>query len=552
MKYFVLFIILIVGINSASAQLVSPDSVAYTDVMEERPYLISTVVERYYTGPTFPDTLSYKQLEKAMIENPAIRYAIQNLEKEKYENEKINEAIATILEYAENERLKNTIDFLKEYTTQNMAKQEQALSTLQEYITDDSINFLQNYKHILSGMYEDYLNTDLQVITDYVRSDSNYIWIRDASRDSVQLEILNMHDNSVGFWINNGRRTYYRFWAVNRLGDSIGTWIEVLPEGNKLKFYTDEDVYQYAEMEKKEIDESFLPTSLNKEYFKLKPMTLGELHRRYWTYYTEVALAMAQGKLANWPGGGENSLSLLTNVKYIWNYNKNDMYWQNFIHYRFGFMKSGEEDIRKNNDYFELNSRVGYKAFKHWSYTADFKMYTQLFNTYNYPKDKDRVLKSNFMSPGYFVVSLGINFKPKSNLSLFISPIAGRWTFVRDSAEINPKNYGISEEGKRHKREIGAEVTLWSKVNNLFKVMSIENHLKGFMSYERKNRYLNEGKENEERKQIPIDVNWVLTLRFHINYFMDATIRTETVYNENNSRKLQFKEDLSLGVNFRF
>lgn len=556
MKYLLLFIVFLVSINSVSAQTSSLDSISdrvfLSEVMKELPCLISIVAERYYTGPTFPDTLPYRQLGKVMIENPAIRYIIQNLEKEKHKNEKVNEAISTILEYAENERLKDAVDFLKEYTTQNMAKQEQALNTLQEHITDDSVNFLQNHKHSLSGMYEDYLYTDMQVITDYVRSDSNYLWIRDASRDSVHLEIFNMNDHSIQFWANNGRTKVYRFLAVNRLGDTIGTWIQVLPGGNKLKFYTDEDVYQYAEMEKKEINVSFLPTSLNKESFKLKPLLLGELRHRYWTYHTEVALALNQGKLANWASGGENSLSLLTNFRYYWSYNKKNTSWTNWMHYRFGFMKYGEEDMRKNNDRFELNSILGQKAFKHWDYSMKFNMVTQLFSTYDYPKDKDKVLKSNFMSPGYFILSLGINFKPKNNLSLFISPIAGRWTFVRDSAEINPKNYGVSEEGKRHKREIGAEITVWSKVNNLFEVMSVENHLKGFMSYERKNRYLNEGKENEERKHIPIDVNWILTLKFHINYFMDATIRTETVYNENNSRKLQFKEDLNLGVNFRF
>ncbi len=33
---------------------------------------------------------------------------------------------------------------------------------------------------------------------------------------------------------------------------------------------------------------------------------------------------------------------------------------------------------------------------------------------------------------------------------------------------------------------------------------------------------------------------------------MRASIYTETIYNENNSKKLQFKENLNLGVNFRF
>ena len=43
-----------------------------------------------------------------------------------------------------------------------------------------------------------------------------------------------------------------------------------------------------------------------------------------------------------------------------------------------------------------------------------------------------------------------------------------------------------------------------------------------------------------------------MTITFNINYFMNASIYTETVYDENYSRKLQFKETLNLGVKFRF
>ncbi len=43
-----------------------------------------------------------------------------------------------------------------------------------------------------------------------------------------------------------------------------------------------------------------------------------------------------------------------------------------------------------------------------------------------------------------------------------------------------------------------------------------------------------------------------MTLNFKINYFMSASIYTETIYDENYSRKFQFKENLNLGIKFRF
>ena len=125
-----------------------------------------------------------------------------------------------------------------------MASQEQALQTLQEYISWDSVEFYKNNEHLLTGDYDEYLNTDLQTFVNYVRNDSDYIWIRNASRDSVFMEVMNLADNSIRFWLNNGRTSYYRFWAGNKSGDTIGTWIQILPAGNRLKIYVDQDVHQ--------------------------------------------------------------------------------------------------------------------------------------------------------------------------------------------------------------------------------------------------------------------------------------------------------------------
>lgn len=547
MKYIFLIFICFIGIQSASAQLL------YPEVMEAREGLNGAVKQRYFAGPSFPARLYYKRLSNSIIENPGVRYSIQNLKKGTYSDPKVNEAINTLMQYADNERLKYVVDYLKNYTERNMSQQEKALTTLQERITMDSIDFYKNNEHLLTGDYEDYLNTDLQTFVNHLRTDSNYLWLRHASRDSILMEVMSMSDNSIRFWANNGRTKFHRFWACNKLGDTIGTWIQVMPEGNRLKIYVDEDVYQTPTIERKiqPIPGGIL-NKPGKEYFIIEKPVLGELHRRYWTYYSEVEIAMSQGKLANWASGGENSLSLLSNVRYYWNYNRNKTSWENWMHYRFGFMKNGSEDIRKNEDRFEVNSKVGQKAFKHWYYTAQFNMLTQLFNSYDYPKDKERVLVANFMSPGYFTLSLGMDYKPNSNFSLVVSPIAGKWNFVRDTAKIDAKRYGISEEGKRFKREAGAQINLISKLNNLFKIMDVNNELKVFMSYEKKDKYINKGKENEEKKQIPITANWKLTLSFRINYFMSASIYTETIYDENYSRKLQFKENLNLGVKFRF
>lgn len=540
MRFWIALALFLYVAYPVSAQLI------YPEVMEIRLPLNEKVVGRVKVDLYFPKFLSCSRyLKNQNLENPAIRYAIQNLKSEPNSDKEVNEAIRTLLQYAENNRLKKVIKYLQNYTQQHMERNEQAVHKVQAKITYDSLQYVSDD----SSTYE----SDMQTLVKYIDGDPNYRWLQKISRDSVYTEIHSLLNHSVGFWMNNGKVSFHRFWAANKQGDTIGTWIQVLPYGNCLKFYVDEEVYQTPAIEKKNVAMKQVITNRpQQDYFLLDESQLRELRRRYWTYYSEIEIAMSQGKVANWASGGENSLSLLSNLRYYWNYNYNKTSWENWVHYRFGFMKNGSEDIRKNEDRFELNSKLGQRAFKHWYYTAQFNVLTQLFNSYEYPKDEERVLVANFMSPGYFTLSLGMDYKPHNNFSLVISPIAGKWNYVRDTVRIDANRYGISEEGKRFKREAGAQIDLISKFNSLFHIMDMTNELKVFMSYEKKDRFVNKGKEDERKKRIPLTANWKLTLNFKINYFMTASIYTETIYDENYSRKLQFKENLNLGIKFRF
>lgn len=519
----------------------------YPEWMEIYEQPMAPVYERGSHELPFPAYLTGKRLPNRSIENPAIRYTVQNLKKEHYVTDSVNQALSTLINYAQDERLKFVVSYLKKYT-RDMASREQALEVLQQQVSQDSLAFYSGQPVADSVEGTETYSGDLQAFVQYINTDSNYVWLRKISRDSVLLEVISMSGTTSRFWINTGKNHFHRFWASNKMGDTIGTWIQALPQGNRIRLYVDEDVYQAPRIQTKEVREeaSVIQNQPGGEYFQIVSPVVGTLRRRYWTYYSEVEIAMSQGALVNWSSGGENSLSLLSNIRYFWNYNRNKTSWENWVHYRFGFMKNGNEDMRKNEDRFELNSKLGQKAFKHWYYTAQFNVLTQLFNSYDYPKDKSRELVANFMSPGYFTLSVGLDYKPNDNFSLFLSPIAGKWNFVRDTAKIDASRYGV-EDGKRYKRNAGARLDLRSKVSNLFKIMDIRNELTMFYSYDEKDT-----KKDSGEKILPFTANWKLTLDFKINYFMRASLYTETIYDQNYSDKLQFKENLNLGINFRF
>lgn len=189
--------------------------------------------------------------------------------------------------------------------------------------------------------------------------------------------------------------------------------------------------------------------------------------------------------------------------------------------------------MSKNEDKLELQSKLGIKAFKHWNYATQFDMNTVLFKTKNNP---NKEVVAAFLTPGNFTLSLGLDYKPKNNISLYLSPIAGQWVYMRDTNLVAPSRYGL-ETGKKFKSDAGAKIELKNQ-HELFKFLKIDNHLIIFSSY------------YEQPEKLTLD--WRLTLNFKINYFMQTSVYANAVYNQNDSKKIQLKQTLNLGVYFRF
>lgn len=540
MKYLVLLTVCVVcGVNAAHSQIL------YPEVMEKKSPLIEPLK---VPDIVFPSDLSVlkKELKNTFIINPAVRYAIEELKREQPKDKKLRLALELLIRHVEDSRVDSIVESVKKYMRE-AGKKEEALQQAIRKVEQDSVDYYSEY-------YEDYPNdgtedednidstqsryyfSDLKTLVSHIRNDSSYVWLREISKDSIQVHLSNMVGNGLSVWMNNGRQDYHRFWVTNHSGDSIGAWIQVLPKKNNLRVYVDDDVYQARGISYKKMQSEQLKNQLNQDFYKINKINTKELWKRYWSYYSEIEAALGQGYLSNWASGGENSLSLLTNLRFYANYNKNNTSWENLFHSRLGFLQSGSEEVRKNEDRWEINSKLGQKALKHWYYTAQLNIVSQLFNSYEYPKDAKRKLVANFMSPIYYTISIGIDYKPKSDFSLYLSPLAGKWTWVRDTQNINPSRYGV-EAGKKSKGDAGMRVELRNKFP-LAKIMDIRNELIMFRSY-----------YNSKQK---FTSDWKVQVDFKINYFMRASIYANLIYDKNYSDQLQFKETLNLGVNFRF
>ncbi len=152
----------------------------------------------------------------------------------------------------------------------------------------------------------------------------------------------------------------------------------------------------------------------------------------YWKGKYEALLSFSQTTFTNWASGGENNVAGNAYLNIFENYAKNNISWNNYLGLAYGTSKlQSFEKLRKTDDKINLTSKFGYKMAKSWEYAALFDFKSQFTKGYKYPNDS--VYISNFFAPANFQFSLGANYKPSENFSVFMSPIGARLTVVNDS-----------------------------------------------------------------------------------------------------------------------
>jgi hypothetical protein len=155
-----------------------------------------------------------------------------------------------------------------------------------------------------------------------------------------------------------------------------------------------------------------------------------------WVLGGTVNVGLNEGFLHNWPAGGELGSMTVNGLfstyavrmyhKHIWS-NYLDMNYSLFYAYSNNFVP------RKIDDRVELSSKYGYRfdTSKDFFLTALFNFKSQFTKAYDYNLPKwDSVAVSDFMSPAYFILATGMEYRKGSALQLFLSPFAGRVTIA--------------------------------------------------------------------------------------------------------------------------
>lgn len=265
---------------------------------------------------------------------------------------------------------------------------------------------------------------------------------------------------------------------------------------------------------------------------------------RHWKTKLETNLGFSQTSLTNWAAGGENTLAANALLNIFADYSRKKFTWNNYLGAGYGLIKQQSlgDKWRKADDKVGFFSKAGIYAWKNWDYTTLLDFKTQFANGY---KDRnDSVYLSQFFSPAYLQTSVGLNYKPATYFSLFMSPIGARFTFVMDQRLSDEGAYGVNP-GEHLLYQAGASLNaifkkdLAKNVNLLSKVDMFSNYIK------------NPGN---------IIINWENLLQVKVMKYISLAVATTLIKDKNVpvldsvgvEHFTQFKETFTVGFAYSF
>ena len=265
-----------------------------------------------------------------------------------------------------------------------------------------------------------------------------------------------------------------------------------------------------------------------------------------WLHVFDASLHFTQSYIsANWYQGGENNLNILADIKWDFSLNQNvhpNWLFNNTLSYKLGVSTAHNDELRNymiNEDNFLFSSQLGYKAVKHWYYSAMLQFKTQFFNNY---KSNTNDMTATFLGPGELNLGLGMTYSYKDQpgvkeLTVAIAPLSYNLKICRDIHRLDPTTFGI-DAGHHTKHSFGSNVEAkftWKITPNI----QWQSRLYVFTNYD----YM--------------QGDWENTFDFSVTRHLTTKIYTHLRYDKSRPwdedwRHWQFKEILSFGLAYRF
>lgn len=262
-----------------------------------------------------------------------------------------------------------------------------------------------------------------------------------------------------------------------------------------------------------------------------------------WKVSGFIGLNFSQTWLSNWQGGGQDNLAGNSILNLQADYKKGKQQWTNKLDAQYGLMRPGFgiKKLRKNIDQLFALSKYNINAFnKYWFYAAQADYRTQFAPGYTYAGDSivGRAT-SDFNSPGYIQLALGLDYKPTDYFSATFAPLAGKITLVNRQYLADEGAYGVEKAvrdtmgnvitpGKRSRAEFGGRIILKFK-KDIVKNVNLDSYLDLFSNY------------MNNPQNIDVVFNNLLTMK--VNKYLSANIICQMIYDDDITIKRDINGD---------
>ena len=310
-----------------------------------------------------------------------------------------------------------------------------------------------------------------------------------------------------------------------------------------------------------------------------------------WDFSGVVGLNASATGLVNWAAGGNNNVNGVAFGKVRLLYNENNLSWETNLNLEYGlsYIDQKNDPFQKSSDVIDFNTKFGWQFHKAWYLTASagFKSQFAFGRAYDGTEAADPII-SKFLSPSYTDISLGIDWKPNSIFSLYLSPVAGKITTAYVGSAVEEANPGLRQQMqdkyatwvyskeanadgtydkiyKNAKAELG--LSFKGGINYTYKDLKIITTLGLFTPYAwDKTEMFNakgefEGYRDNNRRFGNFDVDWDAAISYQFLKCLNVTLSTSLKYYNgvkiadkegHATERVQFKGILGLGVGYSF
>ena len=310
-----------------------------------------------------------------------------------------------------------------------------------------------------------------------------------------------------------------------------------------------------------------------------------------WDFSGVVGLNASATGLVNWAAGGNNNVNGVAFGKVRLLYNENNLSWETNLNLEYGlsYIDQKNDPFQKSSDVIDFNTKFGWQFHKAWYLTASagFKSQFAFGRAYDGTEAVDPII-SKFLSPSYTDISVGIDWKPNSIFSLYLSPVAGKITTAYVGSAVEEANPGLRQQMqdkyatwvyskeanadgtydkiyKNAKAELG--LSFKGGINYTYKDLKIITTLGLFTPYawdktemfDAENKFI--GYRDNNRRFGNFDVDWDAAISYQFLKCLNVTLSTSLKYYNGvkiadkdgvSAERVQFKGILGLGVGYSF